>query len=66
MFKALDLEVRDLSLDALNLTVRIRSGKGGKSQLVPLYPELHGGLGITLAYGDISHGRIVETHPATA
>ena len=32
---------------------------------MPVYPELHGALGSELAYGDISHGRIVEAHPAT-
>ena len=64
--EALDLEVRDLSLDTPNPTVRVRSGKGGKTRLVPLHPELHGALGSALAYGDIIQGRIVEAHPATA
>ena len=31
-----------------------------------MHPELHGALGSALAYGDISRGRIVEAHPATA
>ena len=64
--EALDLEVRDLSLDTPNPTVRVRAGKGGKSRLVPVHPELHGALGSALAYGDINQGRIVEAHPATA
>ena len=64
--EALELEVRDLSLDTPNPTIRIRSGKGGKSRLVPVHPELHGALGSALAYGDINQGRIVEAHPATA
>ena len=64
--EALDLEVRDLSLDTPSPTVRVRSGKGGKSRLVPVHPDLHGALGSALAYGDISQGRIVEAHPATA
>ena len=63
--EALDLEVRDLSLDTPSPAVRVRSGKGGKSRLVPVHPELHGALGSALAYGDISQGRIVEAHPAT-
>ena len=52
--EGLDLEVRDLSLDTPNPTIRVRSGKGGKSRLVPVHPELHGALGSALAYGDIS------------
>ena len=62
---ALDLEVRDLSLDTATPTLRVRSGKGGKTRLVPVHPELHGALSSALAYGDISQGRIVEAHPAT-
>ena len=64
--EALDLEVRDLSLYTPNPTIRVRSGKGGKTRLVPVHPELHGALGSALAYGDISQVRIVEAHPATA
>lgn len=64
--ETLDLEVRDLSLDTPNPTIRVRSGKGGKSRLVPVHPELHGALSSALSYGNISQGRIVEAHPATA
>ena len=64
--EALDLEVRDLSLDADSPTLRVRSGKGGKTRLVPVHPELHGALSSALAYGDISQGRIIEAHPTTA
>ena len=63
--EALDLEVRDLSLDTATPTLRVRSGKGGKTRLVPVHPEMHGALSSALAYGDISYGRIVEAHPAT-
>ena len=64
--EALDLEVRDLSLDTPNPTLRVRSDKGGKSRLVPVHPELHGALSSALAYGDISQTRIVKAHPTTA
>ena len=64
--EALDLEVRDLSLDTPSPTLRVRSGKGGKTRLVPVYPELHGALSNALAYRDISQGRTVEAHPTTA
>ena len=52
--EALDLEVRDLSLDTASPTLRVRSGKGGKTRLVPVLPDLHGALGSALAYGDIT------------
>ena len=65
--EALDLEVRDLSLDTASPTLRVRSGKGGKTRLVPVHPELHGALTSALAYGDIiAQGRIIEAHTTTA
>ena len=64
--EALDLEVRDLSLAAASPTIRVRSGKGGKTRLVPVHPELHGALSSALAYGDISQGRLIEAHTTTA
>ena len=47
--EALDLEVRDLSLDTATPTLRARSGKGGKTRLVPVHSDLHGALGNALA-----------------
>ena len=64
--EALDLEVRDLSLDTATPTLRVRSDKGGKTRLVPVHPELHGALSSALTYGEISQGRIIEAHPTTA
>ena len=64
--EALNLEVRDLSLDTASRTLRVRSGKGGKTRLVPVHPELHGALSSALAYGDISQGRLIEAHVTTA
>ena len=66
MSEPLDLEVRDLSLDTASPTLRVRSGKGGKTRLVPVHPDLHGALSSVLAYGDISRGRIIEAHTTTA
>ena len=42
------------------------SGKGGKTRLVPVHPELHGALSSALADGDINQGRIIEAHTTTA
>ena len=64
--EALELKVRNLSLEATHPTIRVRAGKGGKTRLVPVHPELHGALSSALAYGDISQGRIIEAHPTTA
>ena len=64
--EALQLEVRDLSLDATHPTLRVRAGKGGRSRLVPVHPELHAALTSALSYGSISQGKLIEAHPATA
>ena len=58
--------MRDLSLDAASPTLRVRSGKGGKTRLVPVHPELYGALTSALAYGDINQGRLIEAHVTTA
>ena len=64
--EALDLEVRDLSLDTTHPTLRVRDGKGGRSRLVPVHPELHSALTTALAYGNINQGKLVKAHPTTA
>ena len=53
--EALDLEVRDLSLDTASPTLRVRSGKGGKTRLLAgASGATRGALSSALAYGDIS------------
>ena len=52
--------------DTASPTLRVRSGKGGKTRLVPVHPELHGALSSALAYGDINQGRLIEAHTTTA
>ena len=42
--EAPDLELRELSLDTASPPVRVRSGKDGKSRLVPVHSDLHGAL----------------------
>ena len=64
--EALNLEVRDLTLEGVHPTLRVRSGKGGRPRIVPVHPELHAALNSALSYGSINQGRIIEAHPSTA
>ena len=64
--EALALEVADLSLDAEPPTLRVRSGKGNRSRIVPMHRELQAALRSALSYGSISEGRLVDVHPSTA
>ena len=47
-------EVNAIIRAAPSPTLRVRSGKGGMTRLVPVHPELHGALSSALAYGDIT------------
>ena len=64
--EALALEVADLSLDTDLPTIRVRSGKGRKSRIVPVHPELGAAFQTALAYGNVSEGRIIDAHRSTA
>ena len=56
----------DLSLDADLPTIRVRSGKGRKSRIVPVHPELRAAFSMALSYGNVSEGRIIDVHRTTA
>ena len=64
--EALALEVADLSLDTDLPTIRVRSGKGRKSRIVPVHPELGAAFQTALAYGNVYEGRIIDVHRTTA
>ena len=64
--EALALEVADLSLDAELPTLRVRQGKGKKSRIVPVHPELGAAFTVALSYGNVSEGRIIDVHRSTA
>ena len=64
--EALDLEVSDLSLDAENQTLRVRSGKGRRARVVPIHPELAAAFRLALSYGTVSDGRLVDVHRTMA
>ena len=63
--EALALEVADLLLDTDLPTIRVRSGKGRKSRIVPVHPELKAAFSMALAYGNVSEGRIIDVHRST-
>ena len=64
--EALALEVADLSLNAELPTIRVRQGKGRKSRIVPVHPELSAAFAVALSYGNVSEGRIIDVHRTTA
>ena len=65
--EALTLEVGDSSLDVELPTLRARQGKGRKSRIVPVHPELHSALSSALQFGNIdAEGRIVKASRLTA
>ena len=65
--EALALEVRDLTLDSDLPTIRVRQGKGSKTRMVPVHPELHTGLASALQFGNIAQGdRLVKASRSTA
>jgi len=64
--EALALEVADLDLDGDNPTLRVRSGKGGKSRLVPLHAELAVALRTLLDYGNLKRGPLFDASRSTA
>ena len=64
--EALALEIADLSLDAELPTIRVRQGKGRKSRIVPVHPELGAAFSVALSYGNVSEGRLIDVHRSTA
>ena len=64
--EALALEVSDLSLETNNPTLRVRSGKGRRTRVVPVHPELAAAFRMALSYGNVSEGRLIDVHRVTA
>ena len=65
--EALDLEVRDLSLDTATPTLQSAFRQGRQDQAgAGASGAARGAMNNALAYGDISQGRLIEAHPATA
>ena len=64
--EALALEVADLDFAATNPTVRVRKGKGNKSRMVPLHPELTVAFRNFLDYSNTRRGKIFFANRTTA
>ena len=65
--EALALQSADLSLDSDHPTIRVRQGKGGRSRIVPVHPELHQALNAVLQFADVARtGRIIGASRSTA
>ena len=60
------LETADLSLDSDQPSIRVRQGKGGRSRIVPVHPELQNALEAVLQYSQIGRGRIIPVNRSPA
>ena len=64
--EALALEAAALSLHSDQPTIRVRQGKGGRSRIVPVHPELLNALDAVLQFSQIGRGRIIPVSRSTA
>ena len=64
--EALALEKRDLFLDSDRPTLRVRRGKGNKTRVVPMHPELQTALIAATSYGAIGQGQLIDVSRTTA
>ncbi len=66
--EALGLQPADLLLDSDHPTIRVRQGKGGRSRIVPVHPELQTALTAVVQFADVaSKGRgIIRASRSTA
>lgn len=64
--EALALTRADVLLDTDLTTLRVRQGKGRKSRIVPVHPELQNALASVLEFVDVGDGRIIEADRSTA
>ena len=64
--EALALEASDLSLDTDQPTLRVRHGKGNRSRIVPVHPELQNALVAVLQFVGVGRGPIIDAHRSTA
>ena len=64
--EALALEAADLSLNSDQPTIRVRQGKGNRSRIVPVHPELLNALVAVLQFADLGRGKVIGVSRSTA
>ena len=64
--EALALEAADLSLNSDQPTIRVRLGKGYRSRIVPVHPELLNALVAVLQFADLGRGSVIGVSRSTA
>ncbi len=64
--EALQVTAADLRLDDEHPTIRVRRGKGGKSRVVPVHPELHSALKMIMAFGNVGGEQLINAGRTTA
>ena len=64
--EGLALEVSGLELGGDNPTLRVREGKGGRSRVVPVHPELRAAFHNFLGYSNVRRGPIFNASRSTA
>ena len=64
--EAVALEASDLSLETDQPTIRVRMGKGRRSRIVPVHPELQNALSSVLQFVGVGRGPIIGVDRSTA
>ena len=63
--EAVAVEAAELTLEDDRPTLRVRRGKGRKTRMVPVHPELAAGLQNALAFADVGQGPIIGVSRST-
>ena len=64
--EALALEAADLWVDTEQPTIRVRHGKGRRTRMLPVHPELQNALGAVMHFSDVGEGRVIPVSRSTA